>query len=105
MSVSSSARDTCRILIACRTHGAITSCCESRCWRTMRRSAAIGVRCGSQPELLAEVDLARAAARRDVRGHARREHRALVQEVGAIADPERLAHVVVRDEHPDPALL
>src|SRR5690349_19115550 len=36
---------------------------------------------------------------------ARREHRALVDDVSAIADAERFSHVMVRYEHADAALL
>src|SRR6185369_3324000 len=110
ISVSSSARDTWRILIAWRSCGVITSCCVSRCWRTMRASFAMlsqsideGVR--SEAERFAEVDLPRARTVRDLRRRALLEHRSFVHDVRAIADAESFAHVVIRNEYPDPSSL
>ena len=90
-SASSSARDTWRILIACRSCGVITSC-----WRELLEDEL--VRLGRMPsfakddataELLAEVDLARpAGSRRSRAGAALLEHRAVVQDVRAVADSQ-----------------
>ena len=101
MSGSSSARDTCRILIACRSWGVITSCWESLCWRRCAfRAPSCFVRI-LQTELLAEVHLAGPPAGGDAGGDPFFQHRALVQDVGAVADPECFAHVVVRDQDAD----
>src|SRR5207247_4496374 len=63
---------------------------------------------GTPPRLegkpVAEVDLARDRVVDDLGGGAGDENSAVVEDVGAIGDRERLAHVVVRDEDPDATL-
>jgi hypothetical protein len=60
---------------------------------------------GLHPEVFAQVDAAYRLVGDDVVGTARGQHGALVDDVGAVADAERLAHVVVGDQHADAALL
>src|SRR5256885_16930242 len=52
-------------------------------------------------ELLAEVDFSGYRISGDLAGRARHENLALVQDVGAIGDRERLTHVVVGDQDAD----
>src|SRR5438445_4832755 len=52
-------------------------------------------------ELLAEVDFSGYRIAGDLAGRARHENLALVQDVGAIGDRERLTHVVVGDQDAD----
>ncbi|CAM2148347.1 hypothetical protein PT2222_10477 [Paraburkholderia tropica] len=56
-------------------------------------------------EVFAEVDAANAFVFDDVTGRAGGEHGAVADDVRVVADAERLAHVVVRDQHADVALL
>src|SRR2546429_3210307 len=59
---------------------------------------------GLKREPVAEVDLARDRVGGDLGGGAGHENLAVVEDVRAIGDRERLAHVVVRDEDADAAL-
>src|SRR5438105_8215502 len=58
-----------------------------------------------EPEVLAEVNLANVLIINDLPGRPRCEHAALVDDVRAVADAERLPHVVIGDQHADAALL
>src|SRR5258706_2745209 len=95
---SSSMRESCRSLIACCSWGVITSCWASR-WTCLISSAMTYL----QPEALAEVDLARLRAGRDRFRTSLFQDQPLVDDVGAVADAERLAHVVVGDQNADAA--
>src|SRR5262249_52871705 len=57
-----------------------------------------------QPELLAQVNLARQGTRRDPFGRALLEHCAVVQDVRAVTDAEGFAHVVIGDEDANASL-
>src|SRR3954468_7805095 len=59
----------------------------------------------SEPEALAEIDLTRLRARSDGLGIALFEDRPIVQDIRAIADAQRLAHIVIREQDADAALL
>src|SRR6266536_3563530 len=59
----------------------------------------------SKGELLAEIDLAGPGILRELRGGAGGEDLSVVEDIGAVGDGQRLAHVVVRDEDADAALL
>mmetsp|Transcript_6384 Transcript_6384/g.26028 ORF Transcript_6384/g.26028 Transcript_6384/m.26028 type:complete len:371 (+) Transcript_6384:3-1115(+) len=59
----------------------------------------------SHPEVLAEIDLAHIGIGDDLVGRAFGEHGALADDVGAVADAQGLADVVVRDQHADAARL
>src|SRR5690554_2971529 len=55
--------------------------------------------------MLPEIDLAYALVVDDLFGLAAREHRAVAEDVGMVADAQRLAYVVVGDEYADAAFL
>src|SRR5205807_8721575 len=57
------------------------------------------------PEVLAEVNTAHAVIINNLLGMPRGEHRAFVDDVGAVADAEGLAHVMIGDQHADRAFL
>src|SRR5258706_3270151 len=59
----------------------------------------------SHPEVFAEAYPAHTFIVDDLIGSARGQHFALIDDAGAIADTDRLAHVVVGDQHADVALL
>ena len=59
----------------------------------------------SEPEVLAEVDLADVLIIDNIARHPGRQHPPLVDDVRAVADAQRLAHVVVGAEHADAAAL
>ena len=86
----------------------IDACCELRlhgascCGKAPRREGFIsGLHCGSarrgRPCDVRVLD--------DDRGRAFGQHGALADDVGAVADAQRLAHVVVGDQHADAAAL
>src|SRR5882762_10310636 len=54
-----------------------------------------------QPEMLAQIDLSYAFIINDFLGFAGGQHRAVVDDVGTIADPQSLADVVVGDQDAD----
>src|SRR5690348_15366113 len=60
---------------------------------------------GSEAEFAPPVGLAPPVVGADMRRRAARKHLPRVQDVGAIADAQRLAHVVIGDQHADAALL
>src|SRR6201985_3192276 len=67
--------------------------------RPMRPHARRGP--GLHPEMFAEVDAAHALVLDDFGRRAGREHAAVADDVGVIADAQCFAHIVVRDENPD----
>src|SRR5678815_1997880 len=71
----------------------------------IRRTCCVGSGAQSHAEFSAEVDLAHAMVGKHVLRGALRQHGAFVHDVGAIADAERLAHVVIGDEDADAARL
>src|ERR1700736_1036926 len=70
------------------------------CFSTVIRDAG-----GLEAELLAEIDAADIDVGDDLLRRAFHEHAALMKDVGAIDDVERLAHIVVGDQHTDAAIL
>src|SRR5262249_255957 len=68
-------------------------------------SPASGEGKSSHPELFPEIDLAHLLVGQDLGRRALRQHGAFAHDVRALADAERLAHVVVRDQDADPARL
>src|SRR5258705_4047273 len=58
-----------------------------------------------EAEVLSEIHLANSFIIDDLLGLPEGEDRTLVDDVGVVADAERLAHVVVGDQDPDAALL
>src|SRR5213078_2199109 len=99
----SSSVESCRSWIACWSSGVMTT--RWLCRRERRASMAMADR--SPPlegEPVAEVDLARDGVVGDLGGGAGHQNPAIVEDVRAIGDRERLTHVVVRDEDPDAAL-
>src|SRR4030095_2425418 len=57
------------------------------------------------PEMLAEVHAPDIGVVDDLRRRALRQHMAVADDVGMVADAQRLAHVVIGDQHADAALL
>src|SRR6478735_2233504 len=68
-------------------------------WRHRRGRAA------SHAEFLAQIDFAHLFVREYRRRRALGQYLAFAEDVGAIADAERLAHVVIGDQHADAAFL
>src|SRR4029077_7256078 len=62
------------------------------------------VREHSQPERLAQVHLTDLGVGKDFFRTPGRDHRALIDDIGAAADPEGFTNIMVSDEHPDAAL-
>ena len=60
---------------------------------------------GLHAEIFTQVHPAYAVIIDNFVGVPRGEYRAVVQDVGSVADAERFAHVVVGDQHPDRAFL
>ena len=58
-----------------------------------------------EAEVLPEIHLSDGLIIDDLLGLPEGEHRALIDDVGVVADAQRLAHVVVRDEHADAPVL
>jgi hypothetical protein len=58
----------------------------------------------SEAEMLSQIDFPHALIINDFVGFAAGEHAAVIDDVGAVADAQSLAHVVVSDEHTDLAL-
>src|SRR5690606_14497177 len=98
-SCSSSTPDNCRRWMAWRNWGVSRSCWPSATWR-------VGfIACFAlEPESFAEVDAAHVRVRQQLVRRALRQHLAIIEDVGAVADAQRLAHVVVGDQHPDAAV-
>src|SRR3954447_5322496 len=59
----------------------------------------------SEPEVLPEINFPDVLIINNLARCARREDAALVDDVRTVADAERLAHIVVGDQHADAALL
>src|SRR5690625_789663 len=74
------------------------ACPQSAC----RKSA---VRSVSDPETLAEIDAAHIGVGDDLSGGAIHQNLAIMQDIGAVDDLERLAHIMVGDQHADAAVL
>src|ERR1700676_2496015 len=74
-------------------------------WRICRGARGPAAAGASEAEALAQIDPADALVGHDLLGRALHEHAALVEDVGAVDDLKRLAHVVVGDEHADAAVL
>src|SRR6478752_4156642 len=72
-----------------------------------RRRGGPGTGCSGvlQPEMLSEVDLSHAVIINDFVGLTVGEHAAVVDNICAVANAQRLAHVVVGDKYPDGAVL
>src|SRR3984893_3425909 len=106
---SSSSVDSCRSWMACWRSGVITTRWVARRERRMVRLAWVALWIAawvaSEGELLAEIDLAGPGILRELRGGAGGEDLSNVEDIGAVGDGQRLAHVVVRDEDADAALL
>ena len=106
ISNSSSVRETCKILIAWRSWGVITNCWESF-WRSLGSSAivqhAIAAQRPLQPELFAEINLARLLARGDLNGAASFQDHAVIQDIRSVANSQGLAYVVIGDQYADAA--
>src|SRR2546427_8900763 len=58
-----------------------------------------------QPEIFAEINASYVFIIDDLVGFAEGEHQAVVDDVGVVANPQRLPHVMVRDEDADAAFL
>lgn len=58
-----------------------------------------------QAEILAEIHLADIFIINDFIGTAGRQYHAVIQDVGVVADAQRLAHVMIGNQHADVALL
>ena len=103
-SCCSSSVDSCSRRIDCCSCGVSARCCDRRTCRDGFMPDAYGGRvptCGS-------VRRGRPCARRRCRRSARRalgQHAAVADDVGVVADAQRLAHVVVGDQHADAARL
>src|SRR5947209_7822763 len=93
---TSSMRESCRSLIACCNWGVITSCCDIL--RLCLSSNAIPCPL-FQLETLAEVHGTSAFGRRDLFRRSCFQKLSFGQQNRAVADAERLAHRVIRDEH------
>ena len=98
----SSSVDSCSRRIDCCNCGVSARCCESR---TCSDGLQLVGHELIHPEVFAEIDLAHVGVLDDLGRRAFGQHPALADDVGAVADAERLAHVVVGDQHADAALL
>src|SRR5690606_13242378 len=99
----SSIVDNCSSLMDCCSCGVSVRCWESLSWRL--GFIAMGRCAPSEADVLAEMDLAHPFVVHDLAGFACGQHASLADDVGAVADAEGLAHVVVGDQHADAALL
>src|SRR5690625_767690 len=79
----------------------------SRAFRACLQSASrkSAVRSVSDPETLAEIDAAHIGVGDDLSGGAIHQNLAIMQDIGAVDDLERLAHIMVGDQHADAAVL
>src|SRR6185295_18970985 len=98
----SSSVGTCRSFNACCSRCVMIS--AGFCDRCSEGFISMGTRSRSQCEAFAEVDLTRLWVARELFGRPLQQDPSLVHDVGAIGDPECLAHVVVGDQYPEPAL-
>src|SRR3989344_1396184 len=95
----SSSVDSCNRRMDCCSCGVSAMCCESRnCSEGFMDCSG-----ASHAEVLAEVDLADVGVLDDLGRATFGQHPALADDVGAVADAQRLAHVVIGDEHTDAA--
>src|SRR3954468_8851113 len=104
----SSIVESCSSLIDCCSCGDSGGCCERRncSWGFMKTGRSERVDYSrSHPEVSAQVHPPHTVVVDNLLGMSGGEDRALVDDVGAVADAEGLAHVVVGDEHADAALL
>src|SRR4051812_40453268 len=112
----------CSSLIACRSCGVITSDCDCRRSRRgamlTRGTPAVERRYAMHEGLMwrlrawrletepfAEIDPAHALMRDDVARRTLHQHLPVMQDIGPVDDLQRLAHVVVGDQHADAAVL
>src|SRR2546422_5586570 len=101
----SSSVESCNSWMACCSSGVITTrwlCRSER--RASMAMATLRSPCALEGELLAEVDLPGDRIVGDLAGSSRDENLAVVQDVGAIRDGQRLSDVVVGDQDADPAV-
>src|SRR5215470_13716760 len=96
---TSSSRESCRSLIACCSCGVITSD-----WVSLTVCLSSSAIADLQPEVLPEVDLAHGRILGDLGRRTFADDAPVLDDVGAVADVERLADVVIRDHDADPAL-
>src|SRR5262245_15832649 len=96
---TSSSRESCSSLIACCSWGVITSD-----WVSLTVCLSSSAIVYLQPEVLAEVDLAHGRILGDLGRRTFADDAPVLDDVGAVADVERLADVVIRDHDPDPTL-
>src|SRR5438132_14114189 len=86
----------------CCSWGVSVRCCDSLSWRLCFMSRDAGETDHPlEAEVLSEIHLSDSLIIDDLLRLPEREDRALVDDVGVVADAERLAHVVVGDEHAD----
>src|SRR5947207_5364519 len=98
----SSSVGTCSSFSACCSRGVMMSCVRRPSCREGLMSMA--GRLSSHPELVAEIDLPGFAVVHQLVGGALQPDPPLVHDVRAVGDAQRLAHVVVGDQHAEPAL-
>src|SRR6266567_3913540 len=63
-----------------------------------------GCDAGLQTELVAEVEAADRGVVHDIVGSALHQHLARIDDVGAVGEAQRLAHIMVGDQHADAAV-
>src|SRR5690606_15885900 len=110
--------ESCSSLIACMSCGVMTSawlCLScSFCESAIRLPAPLArARClayaettpayGSEPELFAEIDAAHLLVMNDLVGIAFHQNRSRVNNIGTVDETQRLAHIVVGNQHADAA--
>src|SRR6185436_12271490 len=91
----SSSVDSCSRRMDCCSWGVSARCCDRRTCREGFILPAPAL----HAEMFAEVDLANVRVLDDVHRRAFGEHASLADDVGAVADAQRLAHVVIGDQH------
>src|SRR5260370_34405243 len=100
--------DSCSRRMDCCSCGVSVRCCDNRNCRDGFIVGSVSSWCEAarlHPEVLAEVNTAHAVIINNLLGMPRGEHRAFVDDVGAVADAQGLAHVVIGDQHADAAFL
>src|SRR5205085_4198105 len=102
---ASSRFESCSSLIACCNCGVMTRdwpCrSSSRCVSAMRPAYRLPL----QREPFAEINPAHVTVADDFGGGAFLQHLSFMDDVGAVDDLQRIAHIVVGDEHADAAIL
>src|ERR1700741_3541370 len=101
----SSMLESCSSLIAWCNWGVMTSDCPCLISRRCPNAMRLRPTPNSQREFLAQIHAAHVSVADDLRRRALLHPLALVQDVGAVDDLERVAHIVVGDEHADAAAL